>query len=153
MNKFVSQEANKTSNPAEFFSIFCNLIAEYPEQKGKAFMQYREELQCIIISAKGEEHKEQIQKRLEYILAHFDECVEVIDNAIDVDVQVMGLDRPDLINFIRKNPMKTKAKDRANNQEMLNKTNVVPEHIAEDIDYKNYLIDDMGDDISFASGS
>lgn len=152
-NEFVSQEANKTSNPAEFFSIFCNPIAEYPDRKGKAFMQYREELQCIIISAKGEEHKEQIRKRLEYILAHFDESVEVIDNAIDVDVQVMGLDRPDLINFIKKNPMKRKAKDRANNQEMLNKTNVVPEHIAEDNDYENDIVDDMGDEISFASGS
>ena len=151
MNEFVSHEANKTSNPAEYFSVLVNPIAEYPDRKGKDFMQYREETQCIIISAKGEEHKDLIRKRLEYVLAHFDDCVQIVDNAIDLDVQVMGLDRPDLVNFIKKVSMKKAAKDRANNQAILSNTNVIDFKSEED----NYgddedEMDDFGDEYSLS---
>ena len=143
MNEFVNPIANRTMNPAMYFGVFFNPIAEYPDRKGKDFMQYREKEQYVIITP---HKKEALQKHIAHLHNNFDNMnVITADNCIDLDVNVMGLDRPDLGNFIKRKSTKKEVKDRDNNQEILKKTTAVKPYKENKIDYSDSKEEDLGE--------
>ena len=115
--EFVNPKATETLNHACVFGVLYNPIAQYPHKIHKDFMPYRDEAQYVVVSA---HKKETLRKHIEYLYKNFDSLV-ITDNCIDLDLDVMGIERTDLYDFIAKRSTKKGAQDLKENQELLSK--------------------------------
>lgn len=126
-SEYVNEKARIMHPSACAFGVLKNPIAEYPDDKGEDFMQYREKPQYLLVCSKGTDGIEEYRKIIAHLHNNFDDLFLpkdgkesiVRDNCIDLDVDVMGLKRPDLYAFIRKESRKVKPTDLPENAKVL----------------------------------